>query len=939
MSKTGFPHAFSPAFQNKGLLSSFFVIAVLVLFFHPNTIDRATAKVETKITQSPNDDRTYAAMTLKNKLEVLLISDPTTDKAAVSMDVAVGSAGDPDTRLGLAHFLEHMLFLGTRKYPEAGEYQAFIQSHGGSHNAFTSLQNTNYFFDINASDLEPAIDRFSQFFIAPLFTGEYIDRERHAVHSEYQSKLRDDGRRIYVGSKQAINPDHPLSRFSVGSLETLSNDSNDSLKTDVIDFYQAQYSANRMKLVILGKESIDQLKSLALKYFSAIENRRLPDFKIEQPQFAAGDLPKEIQIKTLKDLRTVNLSFPTPALLPHWKSNPLGLISSLVGYEGEGSLLALLKEKGWASGLSASGGQEYSLENSFNVRISMTPEGMKHIDETVELFFSFMQDLKANGVSEQIISEEKKLNQQAFQFLQKQEPMHYVTVLAQSMQDYPTEHWLDARYVLETPDQAVWDQFIAAITPDNMLLSVQSKEAKTDQKEKYFGVEYGIAQITTERVNKWLSAPRKDNLHIRNLNPFIAANTSVLPQNDTLPDRPEKLTSSSAKLWFKQDQDYQTPKADIYFTLISPVALSGASASIGLSLWTDMVIDQLNKPLYDALLAGHSASVYSHARGITVKVSGYSDKVTELSSLVAKAVRNPEFDPKRFKRLLTDLQSGLSNSHKEKPYNQLYRIAYEQLMGTPTLVEKEKAAENFSIQELEQLVTQFFENAHLKVLVHGNLTSADASQLASDIEQALQPLSTKGVEPDIEIKRLVKNSEQRVTTNIDHNDSALIYYLQSPDTSLESRAAVALLSEIISAPFYTKLRTEQQLGYIVFSSPFTIRNVSGISFVIQSPSSSPENISQSILQYLDTFDVELKDLSADQLERYKRSVVSRVMDKENTLKARSERYWREIDKEELDFNSREKLVEAVEALTTEKLTLILNQLRTRELILSSAGKK
>src|SRR5690606_8194271 len=156
-----------------------------------------------------------------NSMKVLLISDPATEKSAVAVDVNAGSNSDPAAFPGLAHFLEHMLFLGTSGYPEAGEYQEYISSHGGSNNAYTAYENTNYYFDIDSAWLEPALDRFSQFFISPLFTQEYVDRERNAVHSEYQSGLQDDGRRSYSAVKNLFNTEHPLAGFSVGSLDTL----------------------------------------------------------------------------------------------------------------------------------------------------------------------------------------------------------------------------------------------------------------------------------------------------------------------------------------------------------------------------------------------------------------------------------------------------------------------------------------------------------------------------------------------------------------------------------------------------------------------------------------------------------------------------------------------------------------------------------------------
>lgn len=145
------------------------------------------------VIKSPNDAREYERLVLPNKLRVLLISDPEIDKAGAALDVLVGTSSDPEGREGLTHFLEHMLFLGTEKYPAADEFRTFIASHGGRYNAYTAFEHTNYYFDIGKEHLAPALDRFAQFFIAPLFTADYVTSERKAVHSEYSAKLKDDG--------------------------------------------------------------------------------------------------------------------------------------------------------------------------------------------------------------------------------------------------------------------------------------------------------------------------------------------------------------------------------------------------------------------------------------------------------------------------------------------------------------------------------------------------------------------------------------------------------------------------------------------------------------------------------------------------------------------------------------------------------------------------
>jgi secreted Zn-dependent insulinase-like peptidase len=238
--------------SRKNSKSGLWSIIFIVLAFAALTVCQA----DETVIKSPNDDHQYEYLVLPNQLKVLIVSDPATDKAAASLDVNIGSASDPAEYQGLAHFLEHMLFLGTKKYPEAGEYKTFISTHGGSDNAYTALEHTNYFFDIDKDHLEPALDRFAQFFISPLFTAKYVDRERQIVHSEYQSKLKSDGWRIRSAQKHALNPKHPVAGFNVGSVETLADKPGKPARDELIRFYEQHYSANLMTLAVLGKEPL-----------------------------------------------------------------------------------------------------------------------------------------------------------------------------------------------------------------------------------------------------------------------------------------------------------------------------------------------------------------------------------------------------------------------------------------------------------------------------------------------------------------------------------------------------------------------------------------------------------------------------------------------------------------------------------------------------------
>jgi len=255
------------------------------------------------VEKSKPDSSEYRYIELSNKMKVLLISDMKADKAAVSLDVFVGSSHDPINRQGLAHFLEHMLFLGTDRYPAPDEYQSFISQHGGSHNAYTSFEHTNYFFDIDPKSIESALDRFSRFFIAPLFNSEYVDQEMNAVHSEYMARIKNDYRRQRDVLSEIVNPNHPAAKFSVGNLDILSNKKISNVRDDLLSFHNKHYSANRMALVVLAPKSLDELESVVTAKFNEVKNTDKLQFRHKQPLFKDGVLPYLLNIEPIQERR------------------------------------------------------------------------------------------------------------------------------------------------------------------------------------------------------------------------------------------------------------------------------------------------------------------------------------------------------------------------------------------------------------------------------------------------------------------------------------------------------------------------------------------------------------------------------------------------------------------------------------------------------------
>ncbi len=129
---------------------------------------------------------------------MLLISDPNLENSAAALSVPVGSQHNPEQQLGLAHYLEHMLFLGSERYPTINEYSKFMSQHGGYTNAYTAQDRTVYGFEVNDAFLGEALDRLGDVMRAPLLDPNYAEKERHTVNAEHKTYFDNDMRRSYM---------------------------------------------------------------------------------------------------------------------------------------------------------------------------------------------------------------------------------------------------------------------------------------------------------------------------------------------------------------------------------------------------------------------------------------------------------------------------------------------------------------------------------------------------------------------------------------------------------------------------------------------------------------------------------------------------------------------------------------------------------------------
>ncbi len=207
-------------------------------------------------------DQASVTRRLANGAELRAQQQPWAQQAGVCLRVAAGSHDEPAAYPGLAHFLEHLLFLGSREYPVDQGLMAFVQRHGGLVNASTQARHTDFVCELPAELLQPALIRLLDMLCRPLLAIDAQLREREVLHAEYQARSQDADSRIDHALAQALAAGHRCAAFLAGDRSTLAVESAE-FQQALRDYHQRHYQARHMSLTLVGPQVPEQLLDIA----------------------------------------------------------------------------------------------------------------------------------------------------------------------------------------------------------------------------------------------------------------------------------------------------------------------------------------------------------------------------------------------------------------------------------------------------------------------------------------------------------------------------------------------------------------------------------------------------------------------------------------------------------------------------------------------------
>ena len=330
-------------------------------------------------------------LTLENGLTLSVRHEPRLKRCAAVLRVAAGSHDVPGAWPGLAHFLEHLLFLGTERFPAADNLMAWVQRHGGLVNARTCERHTDFFFELPLSAVEGGLERLCDMLGHLRMNMDEQLREREVLHAEFIAWAREPLAQREIKLFQPLNPGHPLRAFHAGNRYSLPVPRT-SFQQALKDFYQRFYQTGQMTLSLSGPQTVQELIALA----EHCTNDLRPGAAVQQTCPPALMNAAQAHYQHINE-QTLSLMFALEQLPP--ESIPaLDFLCHWINADKAGGLLARLREQQLIDSLKAKRLYDFNgqalLQIEFSTAGDITQDA-RQIRDTFHdwlAFFSAQQD-------------------------------------------------------------------------------------------------------------------------------------------------------------------------------------------------------------------------------------------------------------------------------------------------------------------------------------------------------------------------------------------------------------------------------------------------------------------------------------------------------------------------------------------------------------------
>lgn len=869
---------------------------------------------QSEIVKSPIDNREYAAIVLDNQLEVMLVSDPSIEKSAAALSVAVGSLQEPKEFGGLAHYLEHMLFLGTKSYPTVGDYSEFISRNGGSQNAYTELDHTNYMVAVNNDAYDEALSRFSGFFYEAILDESYADKERNAVHSEWTMKSPNDWVILQQLNGTTLNPEHPISQFNWGNLDSLVDKENNKLQTALVAMYNKYYSANLMKAAMVSHLPIEEMKKLAQAHFSKIPNKNTPRPQMTVSVAKPEHLKKVVHYIPQTDMKQLRINFVIKNNAQQFAVKPNGYVNYLLANEMPGTLASVLRDAGLSEAVYSNfDANEYGNAGSFTLYIDLTETGVQNRDKVMGAVVKYLALLRQDGVNPRYFKEIKQSLSNSFRFKEKTNDYSYAMKIAANLQHIPAEYVLSSAYEYQRFNPVVIQDVLDQLTLDNARIFYIDKQQQGEREMEYFAGKFSVHDINSELEQKWQKLSQQFALTLPRANSLMPESFDLVDAKYT--DKPQQLVAEKGhSVHLGHSALFQQPKGRMTLDLNTGLTKTTAKNHVLASLLGRGLGQKLTELQSEAGAAGMGLNT-SLSNGLSITTSGFTDKQGLLITRAFNEILNLDISESELANLKASFKSDIESSKRQILLNQLFP-KFSRVSKLDAFSDEALLAEVDAIvpADIKLFRDQLLKQGNLRVFAFGNYSEQQVLAFSNLVLKHLpegREIADVYQTPLLEVAPgTIYNWQEDVAMT----DIGLIDAHLAPRNDADL-AAARVLSQIIRPALFKQIRTEEQLAYAVGFFGQTFRDQMLVAYYIQSPAKGLAEVHERITLFLQQFTQQLAAVTPEEFATTKNSILITLNQPAKNLSEEMGEFTGDWRDERWSFDSQEKLIGAIEKVT------------------------
>ncbi|KAK0414565.1 hypothetical protein QR680_011498 [Steinernema hermaphroditum] len=822
------------------------------------------------------DHLRFRGLELSNGLKVLLISNPSAVDCGVAMNVNVGSTSEPDELPGLAHFCEHMVFLGTEKYPDENQFVEIVKKHGST-NASTNDESTDYWFIVTENRFKQALDMFIHFFISPLFSECVIERELQAVDSEFRNNLMADTSRTKRIVDSLTRPGHDLRKFSVGNIETLRNIPKSrgvSTRDELLKFFEAHYSSNRMSLCVFGNTGLQELEQMVLNLpLHKIRNTNIGTKIYGEHFWGPDELGRRVDIVPVLDDHILEVLFAVDDFSPFWKSQPEEFLIHLICQKTEGSLYSELRRRRWAKFICATAESKCGF-GEVVIEVTLTSEGIGHVEEVLELLFNFVGMLKRSAP--------KKWKANHNHDKDDQSADDVLLEYARRLSKRPFED-VAKNFKCRTFKRGLIERFLDQLTPRNMIFFVQTKanaEMSGLEKEKYFEVEHRTSKLSEEQIRNFEEALLTPHEALF-LTEKRTRRRGKAKKGESAQPVPSLVSRTDrTRLWWMKG--YDPSETGIYAFLTLPVAVSGPSAQFMARLFFECFSFETKGELLDGQV---TSEVEWNRNGFEIHLPSYHHKLC--SSFVDFIEKLTSYVPGKqiFDLMTDDLIRELKNVERRRPYHLTAHLmtCFTEAMFLPRQILE--ASRDVTFERFCEFLPKMWSAIHVEVLAYGKISQEEVELLSPNLRRMIQDSSTSTHQFNEAIQSHLKIPEGVPYTYEHeipiHTESCVDIFLKTGASTPRDDLLLHIVEKAIRGAAFNTLRTKEQLGYFVQALRCTPETggIQGLRIMVQG-SYDPEYVDERIDVFLTNFREKLRSMSEKEFSECKELALSFIQGSE-----------------------------------------------------------